>query len=291
MKIKKNKLKNHDQQATFQLKGFGRFGGYFVLIFFVCLILGPLFIVLNVSFKSMEEYLNNGVYSIAENFFNISNYIEAFETGGFLQAFANTGILLVTCVPISILMGTMVAYILDRFTFKFKKAIFTAFVVPTFIPMMTVSIATFTIIRMLGLYNSIFAGILIYIGSDIVQIYIFLQFMKQIPIAVDESAMIDGASKFRIFYSIILPQLRPAIATAAILKILAIYNDFFTPYLYMPDSELKTVATALNSFSGDKMANWPLMSAAIIFVAIPTIVIYILLQKHIIGGVTDGAVK
>lgn len=156
---------------------------------------------------------------------------------------------------------------------------------------MTTTIATFTLIRALGVYNTIFAGVLLYIGSDIVQIYIFLQFVKQIPIALDESARLDGASRVRIFYSIILPQMRPAIATTAILKILNIYNDFFTPYMYMPRAALRTVATALNTFASDKMANWPLMSAAIVFVALPTLVIYFFLQKQIIGGVTDGAVK
>ena len=154
---------------------------------------------------------------------------------------------------------------------------------------MTVTIATFTLIKNLGLYNSMFAGILLYIGTDIMQIYIFLQFINQIPFALDESARIDGASRWKIYYKIVLPQLKPAIATTVILKLLGIYNDFFTPYLYMP--KIKTAATSLNTFAGDKMADWPLMSSAIILIAIPTIIIYIFLQNYIISGVTDGAVK
>ena len=94
---------------------------------------------------------------------------------------------------------------------------------------------------------------------------------------------------FKIYTDIILPQLKPAIATTIILKLLGIYNDFFTPYMYMP--KVRTVATSLYAFSGDKLAEWPLMSAAIVLVAIPTIIIYIFLQRHIISGVTDGAVK
>jgi multiple sugar transport system permease protein len=190
-----------------------------------------------------------------------------------------------------VLFGAMVAYALTRFKFKLKKIMLIMFLIPTFIPSITTSIATFTIIRNLGLYNTRLAGIVLYTCTDIMQIYIFIQFMEKIPLALDESAQIDGASRIRIFFSIIIPQLKPAIATTVILKVLGIYNDFFTPYLYMPRSELRTVATALNTFSGDKTAQWPLMSAAIILVAIPTLVLYLFLQRYILSGITEGAVK
>jgi multiple sugar transport system permease protein len=252
-------------------------------------VFAPLFIILNVSLKSNEEYMMKGVYSIPENILNIQNYIRAFNEGNFVTGFINTGILVVVSVPLAILFGTMVAYILSRYDFKCRKLVYLAFLVPTFIPGMTVTIATFQIIKALGLYNSLLAGVILYIGTDIMQIYIFIQFINQIPKALDESARIDGAGRVQIYYKIILPQLKPAIATTVILKILGIYNDFFTPYMYMP--KVKTAATGLYSFSGDKLAEWPLMSAAIILVAVPTIIIYVFLQKYIISGVTDGAVK
>ncbi|MFW2490242.1 carbohydrate ABC transporter permease [Clostridium chromiireducens] len=279
-------------EGTFLIKNpMGRIASYTCLIALVLMISAPLFIVLNVSVKTNSEYMATGVYSLPENIFNLTNYMTAFKTGNFGLAFKNTFILIIISVPLAILVGTMVAYALDRFEFKLKKFLFIMFLVPTFIPAMTVTIATFTIIKLLGLYNTIFAGIILYIGTDIMQIYIFLQFMRQIPKSLDESARLDGASRFKIYWSIILPQMKPAIATAVILKVLAIYNDFFTPYMFMPKSSLRTVATALNSFAGDKMAAWPLMSAAIIFVAIPTVLIYIFLQNYIISGVSDGAVK
>ena len=257
------------------------------IIIYVILCIGV--IVINVSLKSNSEYMLKGVYSLPENILNIQNYITAFIEGKFLTGFLNTGILVLLSVPLAILLGTMVAYILSRFDFKLKKVILLAFLIPTFIPGMTVTIATFQIIKALGVYNSIMAGVILYIGTDIMQIYIFLQFINQIPVALDESARIDGASRLCTYFRIILPQLKPAIATAVILKLLGIYNDFFTPYMYMP--KIKTAATGLYSFSGDKLAEWPLMSAAIILVAIPTIIIYVFLQKYIISGVTDGAVK
>lgn len=287
MFTKKNK---ENESATFMIDSLlGKTATYGLMLIGAIGVFAPILILLIVSLKSNQEYISNGVYSMPDNIFNLSNYTKAFKDGGFLEGFKNTFILIGISVPITILIGTMVAYALDRFDFKYKKALFAIFLIPTFIPAMTVTIATFTIIKALGLYNTIYAGIALYIGTDIMQIYIFIQFISRIPVALDESAMLDGASRFRIYWSIILPQLKPAIATTTILKILAIYNDFFTPYMYMP--KIKTVATSLNAFAGDRMADWPLMSAAIIFVAIPTMVIYIFLQKYIISGVTDGAVK
>lgn len=293
IKIIPKRKKNQEDFAadgTFRISSpIGRFLSYFTLLLFVVLIFAPLLIVLNIALKGNAEYMAKGVYSLPENIFNIRNFINAFKLGGFGEGFKNTFLLVIFSVPIAIIFGTMVAYALGRFEFRLKKLLFAAFLFPTFVPTMTVTIATFTLIKNLGLYNSFLAGVLLYIGTDIMQIYIFLQFINQIPATLDESACIDGASRIKIYYRIILPQLKPAIATTIILKLLGIYNDFFTPYMYMP--KIKTAATSLNTFAGDRMADWPLMSAAIILIAIPTILIYIFLQNFIISGVTDGAVK
>lgn len=286
----KGKKKSSAAASTFVVNSLlGKIIIYVILCAGIVCVFAPLFIVINVSLKSNSEYMMKGVYSLPENILNIENYVRAFIEGKFLTGFLNTGILVLISVPLAILLGTMVAYTLSRFNFKLKPVVLLAFLIPTFIPSMTVTIATFQIIKALGVYNSIMAGVILYIGTDIMQIYIFLQFINQIPMALDESARIDGASRLRVYFQIILPQLKPAIATAVILKLLGIYNDFFTPYMYMP--KIKTAATGLYSFSGDKLAEWPLMSAAIILVAVPTIVIYVFLQKYIISGVTDGAVK
>lgn len=287
---KKKNPDSSENTSTFKITNpVGKLICYLFIASFILMIFAPLVIVLNISLKDNAEYMAKGVYSLPENIFNFSNFINAFKLGGFAEGFKNTFLLVAFSVPIAIIFGTMVAYALGRFEFKLKKLLFAAFLFPTFVPTMTVTIATFTLIKNLGLYNSFLAGIILYIGTDIMQIYIFLQFINQIPIALDESARIDGASRLKIYYSIILPQLKPAIATTIILKLLGIYNDFFTPYMYMP--KIKTAATSLNTFAGDRMADWPLMSAAIILIAIPTILIYIFLQNYIISGVTDGAVK
>jgi len=114
--------------------------------------------------------------------------------------------------------------------------------------------------------------------------------LDRIPISLDEAAMIDGASYFTIYWKIILPLLKPAIATSIILSGIGIYNDFYTPFLYMPDPELRTISTALFNFKGPMGSQWEVIAAGIMIVIIPTLIIFIALQKHIYNGV-QGSVK
>ncbi|MNE76632.1 L-arabinose transport system permease protein AraQ [compost metagenome] len=133
--------------------------------------------------------------------------------------------------------------------------------------------------------------VVLYVGADILQIYIFLQFIRNIPYELDESAMLEGASLIRIFRSIIFPLLGPATATIIILKTISIYNDMFTPYLYLPRAEHVVVSTSLMRFFGVNSGDWQLISSAILIIMIPTGILYMFLQKYIFAGVTSGAVK
>ncbi len=264
---------------------------YILLAVVVLVIFLPMFIVFNISFKTNQEYLYSAFYALPESFLNLANYQLVIEKGKILLGFKNTVLLSVVAIIGSISMGTMVAFALGRFKFKLKKVIMNAFLVSTIIPSITTQVATFTVIKNLGLYNTLYAGMILYIATDIVQIYIFLQFVGKIPYELDESALVDGASFFRIYRSIILPQLKPAIATACILKLINVYNDMFTPYLYMPKSSLRTVTTSLMLFSYDRNSQWNVMAAGIIALMIPTLIVYLFLQKYIISGMTSGAVK
>ncbi len=264
---------------------------YALLILIVILVAVPLYTVVMLSFKTKTEAMGPNVFSLPESFAYFENFKYIWTKGKLLTGFKNTGILIVTSVAGSVVMGTMVAYILGRFQFKGRRWLYLLFLFPTIVPAMTTQVATFTIVRNLGLYNTIFAGIILYVATDIMQIYIFLQHIEKIPMALDESARIDGASYMRIYGSIIMPQMKPAIATAVIIKALTIYNDLFIPYLYMPKSSLKTVTTSILAFVADRTSDWGLVGAGIVSVIIPTILIYLFMQRYIIGGVVEGAVK
>ncbi len=264
---------------------------YLILTLFVIMLFTPILIIFFASFKSNHEYMYTSLMQPPESFLNFENYTKAFVDGKMLAGFRNTLILSAASILGSVTMGSMVAYALGRFAFKARKYILGLYTLAVMVPGITTQIATFTVIRALGVYNTIYAGILLYLATDITQIYILLQFTRSIPREVDESALIDGASYFRIYRSIILPLMKPAIVTVVILKFVGVYNDMFIPMVYMPKSSLRTVTTAIMSFSYDKSAQWNVMSAAIFLVLIPALILYLVFQRHIIAGVTDGAVK
>jgi raffinose/stachyose/melibiose transport system permease protein len=124
-----------------------------------------------------------------------------------------------------------------------------------------------------------------------VLIYIFLQFMRSIPHDLDEAATLEGANRFTIYWRIILPLLKPAIATVVIVKGVAIYNEFYIPFLYMPSRELGVISTSLFRFQGPFSAEWEVISAGVVIVILPTLVVFLLLQRWFYNGMTAGAVK
>lgn len=249
----------------------------------------PLSVLFIASFKDSVEFGQSGPFDLPANWLNLDNYIEAFEKGGMVEGFINTTIILVISLAGTILVGTMAAYAIDRFQFRGRTLVVGLFLVATLVPGVTTQVATFQIINGLGLYNSMAALILLFLGTDIISIYIFIQFMQSIPTSLDEAAMIDGANRWTIYWRIILPLLRPAIATVVIIKGIAIYNEFYLPFLYWPSEG--TISTSLFRFKGPFGAHWEIIAAGTILVIIPTLIAFVFLQRFIYRGMTSGAVK
>lgn len=128
-------------------------------------------------------------------------------------------------------------------------------------------------------------------GTDIIAIYIFLQFLGTIPRELDEAAIIEGASYLTIYSRIILPLLKPAIATVIIIKGVAVYNDFYIPFLYMPKASLGVISTTLFKFKGPYGSQWEVICAGVVIAIIPTLIAFLTLQKYIYSGLTAGSVK
>lgn len=268
-----------------------RIFNYVLLGVFLLLVLIPLMIVLITSFKTNQEYMYSKLWDLPKNILNFENYLVYFQKGKMLTGFKNLAVLIGTALIASVFMGTMVAYAVSRFDFRFKKIILAAYVFAAIIPTTTTAVATFSIIKTLHVYNTIYAGVILFSSTGVLDIYMFIQFISKISVELDQSARVDGASYFRIYWSIILPLMKPAIATVSILKIVTIYNDFFIPFTYMPSMKLSTITTGLMTFTNDRVSQWNVMSAGIIAVMLPTLIIYLVVQKYIIAGVTDGSVK
>lgn len=219
------------------------------------------------------------------------NYKVVFEEGKMLLGLRNSLTLVFVTILINTFLASMVAYVLSRFDFRFKKILLFIFLIGMIVPGFVTEIARFGIISRLGLYNTIWAPITIYAGTDLLQIYIYMQFINAIPRALDESARMDGCSLFGIYYKIILPNIIPAMATLAILKTVDIMNDMYVPYLYMPSMKLRTLTTALMSFADARTGSVVQLSAACILVMIPTFLLYLFFSKYIFKGIVAGAVK
>lgn len=259
-----------------------------LIIAAVCTLL-PLVSVLFASLKTKQEYGATGALEPPENWLNFDNFVTAFTSGDMLAGFVNTLIVLAVSLVGTILIGTMAAYALDRFEFRGKTLVMALFLIATLIPSVTSQVATFQVVNGLGLYDTKAALILLFMGTDIIAIYLFIQFMASIPVSLDEAAMIDGASRWTIYWRIVLPLLKPAIATVVIIKGIAIYNEFYSPFLYLPSEDL--ISTSLFRFKGPFGSEWEIISAGTLIVIIPTLVAFLLLQRWIYRGLTSGAVK
>lgn len=264
---------------------------YLSLLIGAFVVLFPPYIIVVNAFKSTEEFNASSSMALPGSFFNFENFKVVFERGDLLSGFTNIIIIIVISLALNILFGTMVAYVLGRFDFKLKPVVFAAYLGATIVPSITTQVATFGIIKSLGLYNTLGAPILLYIGADVIQIILYLQFIRNIPVDLDEAAMVEGASLFKIYRSVIFPLLTPATATLIILKTISIYNDMYIPYLYMPKQSLGVVTTVLMRFQGVNTADWNLICAAILLILLPTVILYLFLQRYIFEGVTSGAVK
>lgn len=264
---------------------------YALLIFLVLVFIIPILTVFFAAFKTGEEYVTTSVLALPHSFGNLDNFKAVFKDGDMLTGFKNTTIILVFSLAGAVLSGSMAAYIFSRFKSKFSKFVNGMFLVAVMIPGIATQVAKFQIISALGLFNTRLAPIILYLGTDIMTIYIFLQFLDNISISLDESAIIDGANYFQIFFKIILPLLSPAIVTVLITKGVGIYNDFYTPFLYTPKADLLTLSTTLFKFKGPYGSHWEIISAGIIIIMIPTLIIFLTLQKQIYSGLVSGSVK
>ncbi|QNE45602.1 carbohydrate ABC transporter permease [Glaciihabitans sp. INWT7] len=269
----------------------GAVSKYVILTVASAITLLPLVVLVITAFKTKREFATTGPLQLPKDWFNFSNFVTAFTDGNMAVGFRNTTFVLIVSLFGTIVIGSMTAYAVDRFEFRFKKVVIGLFLVATLVPSVTTQVATFQIVNGLGLYDSLWSLIALNLGTDIISIYIFVQFMQSIPKDVDEAAMLDGANKFTIYWRVILPLLKPAIATVVIIKGIAIYNEFYQAFLYAPSPENAMISTALFAFKGPYGSQWQIISAGALLVIIPTLVIFLVLQRFIYNGFTQGATK
>lgn len=272
----------------------------YILIFikYASLLLGSFISVLPVvvcvitAFKTEEEYMSTNVMTLPKSWLYFDNFIIAWKKANMGRAFLNSIIIMMVVLAGSIMVGTMIAYVLNRFKFPGNKLIHNLFLFASLLPGIAMQVTVYKIMYSLNLVDSMIGYMILMMGTDVISIYIFLQFFENISISLDESAIIDGASYFGVFFRILLPLLKPAIVTVIILKGVSTYNEYYMANLYLQSKDkLVTVATSLYKFTGPMGSQYNYITAGVIITLLPALIVFILCQKQIYNGLTQGAVK
>lgn len=263
-----------------------------ICICMVIIVMAPILLTLFAALKTKADMANTSPLLLPSlDRITFENFEKVLTDKYLLLGFRNTGIILIVSLIFNVMFGTITAFIIERFQFKGKKVVVALFFIGMLIPTFVTEIARFQIIQGLHLYNTIGAPIVIYVASDLMQLYIYRQFISGISVALDEAALLDGCSYFGLFVKIIFPLLAPATATVCIIKAINIINDMYIPYLYMPKNKLRTLTTFLMNYANAQQGSWQTLAAGIIIIMIPTIALYVFFQKYILAGVAAGAVK
>ena len=269
----------------------------FNVLKYVALVISALFALIPVcvcvltAFKTNDEYNTTSPLQLPKSFFYFENFIVAFQKANMLRCFFNTALVLVVVVTASILIGSMLAYVLSRFSFKGNAVIHNLFMFAALIPGIATQVTVYQIMYSLKLINHLYGYMVVLMGTDIISIYIFLQFFENLPVSLDESAIMDGCTYFGVFFKILFPLLKPAIVTSMVLKGVGVYNEYYMSNLYLQNANLKTISTALYTFTGPYGNQYNYICAGVLITIIPILVLFIVFQRHIYSGMAAGAVK
>jgi len=251
----------------------------------------PVCVCILTAFKTTEEYNTTSVLDFPQSFGYFENFKIAFEKANMLGGFLRTGIVLIVVLAASIFIGSMLAYVLNRFKFPGNGLIQNLFMFASLIPGIATQVTVYQIMYSLGLINHLYGYMIVLMGTDIISIYIFLQFFENLPVSLDESAIMDGCTYFGVFFKILFPLLKPAIVTSMVLKGVSVYNEYYMSNLYLQVPELRTISTALYTFTGPYGNQYNYICAGVIITIIPILVLFLVFQKQVYGGMAAGAVK
>ncbi len=261
-----------------------------VLMAFISIL--PIVVCVITAFKTDSEYRSTNVMTLPESWGYFDNFQIAWQKANMNVAFFNSALVLAVVLAGSIMFGTMLAYILNRFSFPGNNLLRNLFLFATLIPGIATQVTVYQIMYKLNLINSLPGYMILLMGADVIGIYIFIQFFENIPLSLDESAIMDGATYFGVFFKILLPLLKPAIITVMILKGVGTYNEYYMSNLYLQTkTTLVTVSTSLFTFTGPLGSQYNYICAGVLITMIPALIIFILAQKQIYSGLTNGAVK
>jgi raffinose/stachyose/melibiose transport system permease protein len=263
---------------------------HIILGIWALIVLFPLWVMLINSFKDRLSIYQNP-FSLPKQW-NIANYGTVLSDGDFLVYFKNSFITVILSLVILLLVGALASYALANWRGKISRALYFFCIAGMMLPIKIASIRLLELVKMLGLLNTIWALIPIYVAMGVpVAVFILTEFIHAIPYELTEAAVIDGAGRFGIFARIITPLLRPALATIAIYNLVPFWNDLWFPLIFISDDRSKTVLLGVTRLFGQYQTDWSKVLAVLTLSAIPVIALYLAASKQFIKGLTAGAVK
>ncbi len=264
----------------------GKVGSYAVLIIFAIIYLGPLFVLVNTSLKTMPSFMKDATGLATE--FNLQNFVDAWNKANFPQYLGNSLLYTISATTIYVLTAVFVAFPIARGYVKHAGLLLTIFVIALFLP--PALIPQFQLMLNLGLYNTRIGYILLFIINPI-GIVILVNYIKTVPKELDEAAALDGCGYFRFVWSVVLPLIQPALATVVVLQAIGIWNEIIMPTIYLTSKEYYPITRGLINFQGVYGSNWPTLAAAVLILTLPMLVLFLFLQRYIVAGLTAGSVK
>lgn len=264
---------------------------FIALLLFVIVWLLPVFGAFLTSIRTMDDIMNNGFWSFPEKV-TFSNFATAWSDGNLNTYLKNSFIITIPSLIGTLALSSLVGFALAKYDFKGNMFIYLMFVGGMLIPFQILLIPVFQLSNFLGIYNSYWGLIMIHTVFQMGFCSFFLRnYMITIPDELSEAARIDGASEFKIFYKIYLPLSLPALAALGTLEFTWIFNDYIWALVLLRDDKFKPVTAGLATLKGNFITSWSVLVAGAILATIPTVIVFVFLQKYFIRGLTMGSGK
>ena len=261
-----------------------------ILVANTVLMLAPIVIMVMSGFKTQAEIFTQPF--ALPDFGNLTNYIAIWENTNFVRYLLNSVFVTGSSMVLILVLGTMAAYAIARYEFVGSAIVLLFFLAGLTLPLKLAIIPLFILMRDLGILNNQLSLIAVYVAMGLPStVFIMTSFIRTLPSELADAARMDGASELRIMWSVMLPLARPAMVIAAIQNLVPIWNDFFFPLIFIQNDDLKTLPQGLTAFMGEYVTNFGVLYAGLTLSAAPIIVVYIILSRQFINGMTQGAIK
>lgn len=246
----------------------------------------PFYVIANLAFQEPHSQQSAMVPNLPPNFESLAI---AWGDGGLGAALLNSIVVTAVASVIVIAEAALASYYLARSTSRMSRITAVAFIGGLMLPLQLATLPLYVIVRNLGLMGTLWGLVLVYSALFLpFSIFLYTMFLRAVPIEYEESAQLDGCGPLGAFWHVVFPMLRPVTVTVLILNGIAMYNDFFTPLLYLSGSGQQTVTVAIISFVGVYVTQWPVVFAGMLLASIPVLIAFIVAQKQIINGFAGG---